>query len=537
MRIVLGVWVASLLARIAGVPVVSRLFDVMPFHHQIQIFRYAAAAWLLPCCILAAHAVDHPAPRRLVRSAAAALLALAAASAWLAWPLVRQVPTAPLYLAAAAAWAVLTLAASLVVGAGRDPRRSAAILLADMAVLFMAPMAAGARRPALDAPAIEFLQRNLGLQRFTTLEPFQANYGALFGAASVNYNYLPTPALWAAYVEAHLRPGVSPVRFLGNLPADVPGQPANAQILADHLRDYADTGVRYILVAGGLDPFSPPPRAFAGEAEAFPLDAGMTLSGSLGPSPIPIRAMTVLVGTYAGLASGLLEMELCAGALCARGEADLATAPDNEPLEIRLDRELPAGADLAWTLRHRGGDQVAIWRAPGADGPQPVLAVLPPPAPGAPTRAYADRLLTIFEIADPAPYFSATGGSCELTPHGREAVEARCDAPATLIRRELRMPGWTARVNGAPLEPAAAGEVFQSVPLPQGASRATFAYVPPGAPFYLALFTLGASGLLPWHRAPAWRRKLRRPARPRPRPAGAPPTTATSPRWRRCRTP
>jgi hypothetical protein len=500
LRAAIGIWTALLLARIAGAPPAMRLFDVVPFNSQMQVFRYASAAWLLPCCILAAHAVERPPPHLLVRLAAAVLLAAGAAAAWLCWPLVRVVPTAPAYLAASAAWALLTLAAAAF-GAG-EPRRASAILLADMAALFVVTTAAGWRHAALDTPAIDFLRQNLGLQRFATLGTFQANYGALFGAASVNYNYLPAPALWAGYVEAHLRPGASPVRFTGNMPVDAPGRPSNAQILADHLRDYAGVGVRYVLASGWSDPFAPPPEA-DGPREAYRLDAGMTLSGKLDASRSPVRAITVLVGTYAGRSSGALELELCAD-VCAHGEADLASASDNEPLELRLDRALPAGAPLTWTLRHRDGEPVAIWRTPGPEGPQPVLATL---ASDAPRRVYADPIMTIYEIADPAPYFSALGGPCELAPRGREEVDASCEAPATLIRRELAMPGWSAQVNGAAVAPETSGEVFQSVPLPQGRSHAAFRYIPPGAPFWLPMFILGAAGLLPWHRAPALRRR------------------------------
>ena len=508
LRWLLLAWVALVLGRVAGVPVLSHLFRLVPFHGELQTFRYAGAAWLLPCCVLAAHAVEQPVLRRGAWAAGAGLLLAAGLAAGVAWPLARGIPMAPGYMAASLAWGVLSLAAGVAAFASGRRRVAAAVLLADAALLFMVPLLSGQRSPRLDAPAIAFLQANLGLQRFATLGPFQPNYGALFGVASVNHNYLPSPAAWSHHVVTALRPGGNPVLFPGNHPPDAPGQPTNAAILAERLRAYADLGVRYLLVPAGSNPFGPAPDAGSGPAQAFTLGPGTALSGQLA-APRPVQAAAVTVGTFAGQSTGVLHLELCGASGCVQGRADLAGAADNQPLEIPLPHPAPAGP-LRWTLRHGGGHPVAIWRWPGADGqPAPRLTVHLTPGPGEPVRVYADPLLAIYEVPDPAPYMSATGGPCVLDVRSRTVVDARCDAPATLVRRELMLPGWRVQVGGADAVPGRDGPLFQSVPLPVGASHVVFRYSPPGTPAFTALFALGVLALLPWGLARSGAQRLR----------------------------
>lgn len=500
LRGMLLAWVALLLARIMGASWAMTLFGALPFHDQLQVFRYSPAAWLLPCCILAAHALARPARPWLVRLAAAATLAAGCATAWLAWPLLRSVPDMRPYFAASVVWAAVSLAAATWAFARGRRRWMAAVLVADMAALFVSPLGAAYRGAALDMPAITFLKANLGLQRFATLGPFLPNYGALFGAASVNYDYLPAPRAWTDHVLAHLRPGAMPVLFPGNYPPDVPGQPSNADILAAHLRDYADLGVRYVVAPAGQDPFVEQPPRPPGPWQALRLGPGDSVSGGLPAAARRVSGLDVQIGTYLGAATGVLRLEVCAGAECAHGEAPLATAADNAALEIALDAPVAAGAPLTWTLSHSEGAPVAVWTAPGAHGPEPIVAPTFA-ASGGLARVYEDELMTIYEAPDAAPYFSVVGGPCVLTPLGRTEVDALCDAPATLVRRELMLPGWRVAVGGDDMQVPREEDLFQAAPLPAGPSRAAFRYRPPHAPVFTALFVLGWLCLLPWDRA------------------------------------
>ncbi len=501
LRLVLLGWVALFLARLSGVPGAAALFRIVPFQEQMQVFRYAEAAWQLPCCILAAYALDAAWQPRRIQTIGAALLAASLAAGWAAWPLVRQVPDAPAWLAGSLSWGAASLLAAVLAFA--RPRRTvrAAVLVADMALLAAMPLLGGHRNPTLDWPAIQFLQDNIGLQRVATLGPMQPNYGALFGIASVNHNYLPAPMAWADWVRANLRPGADPVLFTGNFPPDQPGQPTNAELLADRLRAYAGLGVRYVLAPAGPSPFDPaPPGAALGPATALTLKPGQPLSGHMVVEPGTVAGAAVRIGTFAGQATGLLELEVCGVGACGRGQGLLDGAADNAPLAIWLSQPVATVGRLDWTLRHLGGHPVAVWHHAGADRPVPDLVMHFRAPMAGPVLAYSDAILSIYEVPDPASYLSVEGGPCTLAPQSRTAVVARCNGPATLIRRELMMPGWRARVNGKAVEVAPAGPLFQAVGLPGGDSRVRFAYSPPGLPAFAAMLALGAAGLLPWHR-------------------------------------
>lgn len=509
MRWVLLAWIVFILSRVTGVPILSQLFHLVPFSDQIQAFRYSAATWLMPCCVLAAHAVERPVGGWRVWLIAAILLLAGATAAWLTWPLARNIPAAPKFLAISLAWGALSLMAAAIVFARQNRRLMIAVLVGDMAVLSMGALMSGQRDTRLDWPAITFLQTHIGLQRFTTLGPFRPNYGALYGVASVNFNYLPSPTIWSDYAMEHLRPGIEPVQFDGSTPGDEPGRPTNAEILTQHLDNYTALGVRYVVAPAGVNPFSEGSSSPAAAPGGVPLTmtSGMEISGSLPPAIRPVTAISVTIGTYGGSATGQLELTLCNAAGCVEAHAPLATAPDNEPLSIPLAHTLEPNGPMTWTLRQPAGRSVAIWRWPDASG-QLMPRIMPDyvPAPGEPVRAYGDPIMAIYEIPGAAAYFSTINAPCTVHPLDRTQVDVTCQAPATLVRRELMMPGWRAWVGPDEAAITQSEPLFQSVPLPAGPSHVEFRYRPTGAPWFSAIFVLGLLGLLPWD----WWAKRRR---------------------------
>jgi hypothetical protein len=117
--------------------------------------------------------------------------------------------------------------------------------------------------------------------------------------------------------------------------------------------------------------------------------------------------------------------------------------------------------------------------------------------PGAPlpgfTRVYLDNVLEIFELPAPAPYFQAAG--CALSAMRRLHVMLDCKAPSVLLRRELFMPGWAARVNGRRMGVTQADGIFQSVAVPAGHSVVWFRFAPPWEKFGWLACLLGVLGL------------------------------------------
>ena len=95
------------------------------------------------------------------------------------------------------------------------------------------------------------------------------------------------------------------------------------------------------------------------------------------------------------------------------------------------------------------------------------------------TPVFTSETLEIYELSNPAAYWQVEGGPCALIPAGRQAARARCDGPATLIRRELFFPGWTATIDGRDAPISRAPPIFQAIPLAAGDSAVRFAYAPP----------------------------------------------------------
>jgi len=100
------------------------------------------------------------------------------------------------------------------------------------------------------------------------------------------------------------------------------------------------------------------------------------------------------------------------------------------------------------------------------------------PAAAVPPAVFSDQVMKIYQLPNPAPYFSTTGSACTLAIRDRQTLAADCPAAATLIRRELSYPGWHAAVNGAAAPIAATEAIFESIPLPPGHSEIHFFYRP-----------------------------------------------------------
>ncbi len=498
LRLFLLVWIGLVVAKVSGIAGAAGALAI-PFGEEIQFFRYSAAVWLLPCCMLASFAVERSTPRWRAGLAAVLLVFVGVVTALEAWPLVRTVSGAPRYFWVSLAYALVSLVGCAWAFTRNRPTIAAAVLLTDVSILFMVPLASGFRHPQLDTPAIAFLQSHIGLGRFVTLGPFQPNYGAAYAVASVNSNYLPTARLWSDYIDNHLRPGGEPALFIGNFPIDKPGQATNADVLKAHLANYEGLGVRYILVPSEADPFVA--GGPVGDGNAFRLGPTDVLTGTLTIAPSRVVAMSVTIGTYMGRSSGQLELQLCAKEVCVAGEAALAGAVDNQPLLIRLATPLESDGAVTWTLRQHDGEPVAIWLWGGENGPSPSLTakyeVAAPAISSVPglRQVYSDRVMVIYETANPAPYFAAD--RCDVAAISREAVDVTCAAPSVLVRHELMLPGWRAKIGGRSIVPDMAAPLFQSVLVPEGVSRVAFSYTPPGSIAFTILFAIGVIAFLP----------------------------------------
>ena len=518
LRWVLACWCVAIIGASFGVPILSSLVYAVPLLGHTQVFRYSPPSWEFAFSILAAFAVDdrqratgrsgYTVP--IVAVAGLLLIVIACLLARPVFPFLRD--SFPSY----AQWFVRSVVAAVAVTGvilallQLSPRQlgvslAAAILVGQSMVLYGMPLLSGAReeRPVTDG--ITFLRQHLGLDRFYTLGPIRPNYPAYFGIASINSDYLPAPHLWAHYIATALDPASDPLAFSGQ--SQIPGVPIpdHAAMLRANIAAYRELGVRYVVAPPGtealddvrLNPVIQPVLT------ATSLASGQSFDTVVGPAelrPGALRAVTVVLGTFAGSSHGLLSVRVCVGDACETGMGDLATAADNRPFELALNRALsvPAGARLRLRFAKLGPTPVAIWLyrdqltrqvVPGlgliyADGGVPHR------------RVYQDAVMEIDAIDGTAPYMETAGSTCDLRDLGRNVVTAHCAGPAMLIRRVLAYPGWEARVNGRLVPVSAFPPIFQAIPLPKGSSRVQFRYTPPFAPAIEGACLLGVLLLL-----------------------------------------
>jgi hypothetical protein len=217
----------------------------------------------------------------------------------------------------------------------------------------------------------------------------------------------------------------------------------------------------------------------------------MTL-GPLGPN----------YGSYFGLAS----LNVSDGALPAdfaryvRARLDPVVAPTLYTSRRELGRLfLPTTAQQL--LRN-----LPAYRAAG------VAFVLEPAGHALPQSATAFQLVFrspstwIYHVAGAAPYYTAGGSGCAVSPRGWESVRVSCPAPATLVRRETALPGWQATIDGRPVPVRKSGGLFQAVAVGPGRHLVSFSYQPPGIGWGAIAFVAGCGWLL----VPAVARRLRK---------------------------
>jgi hypothetical protein len=109
---------------------------------------------------------------------------------------------------------------------------------------------------------------------------------------------------------------------------------------------------------------------------------------------------------------------------------------------------------------------------------------------GAFTLVFHSPTTWIYRLSGSQPYFTA--GGCVVHAVVTTATRVTCPRPATLVRRETFMPGWSVSVDGhaARLRPAAGG-LFQTVSLPAGRHEVRYSFAPPHEGLAWIAFVVG----------------------------------------------
>lgn len=92
---------------------------------------------------------------------------------------------------------------------------------------------------------------------------------------------------------------------------------------------------------------------------------------------------------------------------------------------------------------------------------------------------YQDSKTNIFEDPRADSLYTTSGADCRILAQAASSVRVDCDHAATLVRRGLTSPGWTATADGTSLPlTATPNKLYQQVTVPAGTSTVTFDYRP-----------------------------------------------------------
>ncbi|MBU2766115.1 YfhO family protein [Acidithiobacillus ferrivorans] len=398
----------------------------------------------------------------------------------------------------------------------------ALLLIVDCSIMFIAPELSGMHPGKVDKPAIRFLHSNLGLQRFYTLGPIEPNYSAYFDIASINHNYLPIATNWATYVRRNIFPPLSKssdVIFW----APWYGGNTGVESFIDRVNNYERLGVRYVVINKGQS-LLPGISYQTGTGENTPLalENGGAVTVKInaskdGKNNASVTAVSVFQGNYGNTANGKLTVKACTSTNnCVMGSRPLSESQDNSPFSISLAKPLQvkAGAPLTITFTHLDSTRPeAFWLWPQAPGHEQTVIGPQGPIPGKAIqfsletsdtalqglrKVYSDALLDIWELPHPAPYYTVMHGDCQISNPTRDGLVAQCSTPATLQRRELYMPGWSASVNGVSTAVSAHQKIFQTIALSAGKNVVRFRFAPPYVNYAWIAFWLSIIALLWW---------------------------------------
>ncbi|MBN2701477.1 MAG: GtrA family protein [Methylohalobius sp. ZOD2] len=261
LKIALLAWLVLGLSRTFGVPGIASGLNWLPMLEQAAFYRYVWPSLSMGLIVLAALAMDDLATRKgypqknaMFLWGVGLLLVLVCVPAWDLFEQLISVGfrergwlVGSLFLGALVAGCLAYL---FLANSSRLLPLAAGVVLLESTILFLVPVFAYPQRGALHLEGVQYLKRDLGIQRFYTTGPLAPNYGSAFGISQLNYNDLPLPASLVSYVLAKLDPYTHPILFIGNRHVD-PAAPDPLQVLRERIAAFSKVGVSHIVVPPG----------------------------------------------------------------------------------------------------------------------------------------------------------------------------------------------------------------------------------------------------------------------------------------------
>ncbi|WP_215878306.1 hypothetical protein [Acidithiobacillus ferridurans] len=227
-----------------------------------------------------------------------------------------------------------------------------------------------------------------------------------------------------------------------------------------------------------------------------------------------VSGISVFQRNYYDTANGRLQISLCNNQHhCVTGSRDLSTSSNNAMFYIPFKKSLSIqkGTPLQVSILHVGGTKPeALWLWPSDPlHPQHIEGINGKTIAGRSLqlelffpqqvtlhKVYADKILNIYALPHPAPYYTFTGPDCTIQSSSLDQLQVTCTKPTTLVRRELYMPGWSVRDNGRVQPVKLDQDVFQKTDLDVGVHHLQFYFAPPYIQYGWISFVTGLFGIL-----------------------------------------
>ncbi|MDO4872048.1 MAG: YfhO family protein [bacterium] len=254
-------------ARIAAVPVITHIVDILPLMSSAAAFRYLPPVLILSVIVLACFGLEYCLQKnQLAKKSKTAFLPVIISLIFIAGGLViarlfieenfTDKSGVNKYYLFYVILSLILLALASWLAFSKRVRKRFALIFAVIAIFetlgsfWLPQLAAPIRSKAkVDTSAVEFLQENIGNQRFYYIGGkygLKTNYASYFGISSINNENLPTPLAWDDFVKENLDNNTDTISFSGAHREDWLRDPAETEFYKN-IEKFKSVGVKYLV--------------------------------------------------------------------------------------------------------------------------------------------------------------------------------------------------------------------------------------------------------------------------------------------------
>lgn len=266
-RIFFALMAVVSMMRIMAIPIITHIIDILPLMAATAVFRYLPPVFILSTIVLACFGVEFGFQKKysknenrlnagivIIGSAVAGICLIAAKifvkNKFIDGSGVRKYFIYYLILS------IVIICLAVCFAKSKKHKSKIITILAFLAIFetmssfvlpqFSAPVRSEAK---VDTGAVEFLRKNIGLQRFYYIggkSGLKTNYASYFGISSINNENLPTPLAWDKFVKKNLDNNTDTISFSGAFRKDWSRDPAETEFYKN-IENFKSVGVKYLV--------------------------------------------------------------------------------------------------------------------------------------------------------------------------------------------------------------------------------------------------------------------------------------------------